>query len=147
MDGNPLLIVHLLCATLFFGIVAFEVLILEGIRPFLPAATMTLVEQGIHTRGRKVMPWVVGLLFASGIAMAVLHFDAMDWKVWHTSFGVLLTVKIALALSVLVHFLLALKHSICGSMTSKRFKYTHLSVFAHMVAILVLAKSLYGVGW
>jgi hypothetical protein len=42
-----------MCATIFTGIVTFEVLILEGIRPHLPANYMERVEKGIHTRGKK----------------------------------------------------------------------------------------------
>jgi hypothetical protein len=40
-----------------------------------------------------------------------------------------------------------MKYSICGNMTSKRFKYTHLSVFIHMLAIIFLAKGMYYIHW
>jgi hypothetical protein len=147
MDTELLLMLHLLCAILFIGVVAFEVLILEGIRSFLPVQHMTLVEQGIHIRGRKIMPPIVVLLFITGATMAYAHFEAMDWQIFDSSFGILLSLKILLALSVLVHFILAMKHSICGTMTSKIFKYTHLSVFIHMILIVVLAKSLFYITW
>lgn len=143
MNSTIILILHLLCATIFIGIVAFEVLILEGIRPHLPAKYMALVEEGIHTRGRKVMPWVVVTLFVTGIHMGVNYMRAMDWQPFNSSFGILLSIKILLAFSVLVHFILAMKHSICGNMTSKRFKYTHLSVFVHMIFIVILAKGMF----
>ncbi|PKG39239.1 CopD family copper resistance protein [Psychromonas sp. Urea-02u-13] len=146
MSYSLLVTVHLLCATLFIGIVAFEVLILEGIRPHLPAKTMSLVEQGIHLRGRKIMPWVVVTLFISGITMATIHYSNIGWPL-NSSFGTLLMVKIILAISVLVHFILAMKHSICGDMTSKRFKYTHLSVFFHMLLIILLAKGMFFISW
>lgn len=146
MSYGVLVGLHLLCGSIFIGIVAFEVLILEGIRPHLPARTMALVEQGIHLRGRKIMPWVVVTLFASGITMAYQHYSNIGWP-FDSSFGTLLALKILLALSVLVHFIIAMKHSICGDMTSKRFKYTHLSVFAHMLAIIFLAKGMYYIQW
>lgn len=143
MNSTALIIVHLLCATIFMGIVAFEVLILEGIRPHLPAKYMSLVEEGIHKRGRKVMPYVVATLFISGITMAVGYFRGMGWEPFSSSFGIFLSIKILLALSVLIHFILAMKHSICGSMTSLRFKVTHLSVFIHMIFIIILAKGMF----
>lgn len=146
MSYGLLVSLHLLCAAIFIGIVAFEVLILEGIRPHLPAKTMSLVEQGIHLRGRKIMPWVVITLFVTGATMAFQHFSNLNWSLT-TSFATLLSVKILLALSVLVHFILAMKHSICGNMTSKRFKYTHLSVFFHMLAIILLAKGMFYISW
>ena len=151
MGYGLLVTVHLFCAAVFVGIVAFEVLILEGIRRYLPAQYMSLVEEGIHRRARRIMPWFVGLLFLSGLAMALTaHRDALHTAFaapFTSSFATLLALKILLALSVLVHFGLAMKHAICGSMTSKRFKYTHLSVFAHMVAIVALAKAMLYVNW
>ncbi|UXI03014.1 CopD family copper resistance protein [Photobacterium sp. TY1-4] len=137
---------HLLCASIFIGIVAFEVLILEGIRPYLPTKSMSLVEQGIHLRGRKIMPFVIATLFITGAMMGYQHFSPLP-SPFATSFSTLLTIKITLALSVLVHFILAMKYSICGNMTSKRFKYTHLSVFVHMLGIIILAKGMYYIQW
>lgn len=147
MLHGVLITIHLFCAAVFIGIVAFEVLILEGIRRHLPAQYMALVEEGIHQRGRRVMPWFVGLLFATGVAMAAVTYRAELAAPLTSSFGTLLALKIALAASVLVHFILAMKHAICGSMSSARFKYTHLSVFIHMVLIVILAKGMFYIRW
>lgn len=146
MHYGILVSLHLLCASIFIGIVAFEVLILEGIRPYLPAKSMSLVEQGIHLRGRIIMPFVIATLFITGAMMGYQHLSPLS-SPFATSFSTLLTIKITLALSVLVHFILAMKHSICGNMTSKRFKYTHLSVFVHMLGIIFLAKGMYYIQW
>ena len=143
MFSSFVLITHLLCATIFIGIVAFEVLILEGIRPMLSESAMQNVEKGIHTRGKKIMPYVVTLLFITGIYMGFNYMQGMNWQPFESAFGLMLSAKILLALSVLVHFILAMKHSICGTMSSKRFKYTHLSVFTHMVLIVFLAKGMF----
>ncbi|CED58818.1 Putative membrane protein [Moritella viscosa] len=137
---------HLLCATIFIGVVAFEVLILEGIRQHLPAKTMSLVEQGIHLRGRKIMPFIVATLFITGGFMGYHHLSPLP-SPFATSFSTLLTIKIILAVSVLIHFILAMKHSVCGDMTTKIFKYTHLSVFFHMLAIIFLAKGMFYIQW
>lgn len=143
MNSPIILILHLLCATLFIGVVAFEVLILEGIRPMLSAETMAQVEKGIHTRGRKIMPPVVITLFITGAMMGISYLNSMSWQPFDSSFGTLLIIKIILALSVLVHFITAITHSICDNMISRRFKYTHLSVFIHMLLIIVLAKGMF----
>lgn len=142
MEYGAILTVHLLCATIFIGIVSFEVLILEGIRKYLPAQTMSLVEQGIHMRGRKVMPYVVVSLFFSGIYLASQRFTGVN-SIFESSFTILLSIKILLALSVLTHFIVAMKYAICGNMSSRRFKYTHLSVFIHMLLIIFLAKGMF----
>lgn len=147
MLHGVLVTVHLLCAAVFIGIVAFEVLVLEGVRQHLPVSHMALVEEGIHRRGRRVMPWFVGLLFASGISMALHSYRDILMAPWTTPMGTLLVLKITLAASVLTHFILAMKHAICGTMSSKRFKYTHLSVFIHMVLIVFLAKGMFYLRW
>jgi hypothetical protein len=60
---------------------------------------------------------------------------------------VLLSIKIALALSVLVHFISAMRAAADGCMTSDRFRITHISVFIHMVLIVILAKSMFYFTW
>ena len=147
MMYNLTVIAHLLCAIVFIGVVFFEVLILEGIRPYLPEKYMALVEEGIHVRARKVMPYFVAVLFLTGISMGYFHMSLLNWSPFSNSFGTLLFVKMLLAFSVLVHFILAMKHSVCGSMSSKRFKYTHYSVFFHMIAIVLLAKLMFFISW
>ncbi|HVV95913.1 MAG TPA: hypothetical protein VHC92_02100 [Rhodanobacteraceae bacterium] len=147
MLHGVLVTIHLFCAAVFIGVVAFEVLVLEGIRDHLPEKCVALVEEHVHRRGRRIMPWFVGLLFASGIAMAAGTYGAALAHPLASSFGTLLSLKILLAASVLVHFVLAIRHSICGTMSSARFKYTHLSVFIHMILIVILAKAMFFVHW
>lgn len=139
-------IVHLLCAVSFIGVVFFEVIILEGVRRQLGDALMARVETAIINRAKKIMPWVVGTLFVSGIALAVTHYRNLGTP-FESAFGVLLTVKILLAMSVLVHFVTAIRSALTGCMNSSRFQRTHLSVFAHMVLIIILAKAMFYVHW
>lgn len=143
MEHGILLTLHLLCATLFIGIVAFEVLILESIRAHLPVGMMSLVEEGIHKRARKFMPYVVATLFLSGIGLLTRVYFNGWYPPFSSRFSTLLTIKILLALSVLVHFITAIRASVCGDMTSRRFKITHYSVFIHMVLIVLLAKGMF----
>ncbi|MBS0613742.1 MAG: hypothetical protein JSS24_11275 [Proteobacteria bacterium] len=143
MEHGILVTLHLICATLFIGVVAFEVLILEGIREHLPAATMALVEAGIQQRARRIMPYVVGLLFLSGIGLLTRVYFSAWYPPFSSRFSTLLTVKILLAISVLVQFIVAVRASVCGQLTSLRSKVTHYSVFIHMLLILLLAKAMF----
>jgi hypothetical protein len=138
-----LLTLHLLCATLFIGIVAFEVLILESVRAHLPAGMMSLVEEGIQKRARRFMPYVVATLFLTGIGLVARVYFNSWYPPFSSPFSTLLTIKILLAFSVLVHFIMAIRASVCGNMTSLRFKITHYSVFIHMILILLLAKAMF----
>lgn len=143
MEHALLQTVHLFCAILFIGVVFFEVIFLEPVRRHLPDDMMTLVEAGIHIRARRFMPIVVALLFASGIAMVIRVYGNLWLPLSWQGFSLLLSIKMLLALSVLVHFVSAIRASLCNCMTSRRFKITHHSVFIHMVLIVVLAKAMF----
>lgn len=138
--------VHLLCATTFIGVVFFEVLLLEGIRARLGDAMMLEIEGAIIRRARSIMPWVVATLFASGIYLGYTQFSASGLS-WSNSFSVLLAIKVALAVSVLGHFLGAMLAAHRGCMSSRRFQITHFSVAIHMLLIVILAKTMFYVTW
>ena len=140
MHYGILLIIHLLCAAVFIGIVAFEVLILEGIRRRLPESMMAALETEIHMRARRIMPWIIAALYLAGLGLASFHVQAINFN---SAFGILLSLKILLALSVLIHFISAIKFSLCGQMNSGRFKRIHYSVFIHLLLIAIFAKAMF----
>ena len=139
-------LLHLMGAVAFGGTVFFEVMILEGVRRHVPARVMTLVEGGIGARARQVIPWVLLLLYGSGLAMARHHRAALADPL-ASSFGLLLATKITLALSVFGHFLLAMLLRKRGRLVSNVFRNIHLSVFGHVVGIVVLAKAMFFLQW
>ena len=145
MPYPVLIIIHLFMAVTFIGIVFFEVLILESIRKKLPEAVMQQVQQSITQRARQIMPYVLTLLFLSGLAMAYSHVSSTAQ--WNTSFGILLSIKMLIALSILGHFFTAMYLSKNDKMTCSRFKFIHLSVFLHQIAIIFLAKSMFYIHW
>lgn len=143
----PILItLHLFAGVTFIGVVFFEVLFLESIRKKIPADTMVLLQQGITGRARKIMPYVLAVLFLSGLAMAHHHFPHFS-GLMSSSFGQLLSVKMLLAFSVLGHFFTAMYLSRNGKMSCSRFKFIHLSVFCHQVGIILLAKNMFYIQW
>lgn len=145
MNHFTLVTLHLFAAIMFVGTVFFEVLILEGIRKPLGRDTMRSVEQAIGYRARRTMPFAVAILYGAGIAMAWEYRDALRHP-FETTFGTLLTIKIVLAISVLFHFITALTASALRKLRSRHFKYIHISVFLHMVAIVFLAKAMFYLG-
>lgn len=141
------LTLHLFAALIFIGTVFFEVLFLERIRKQLPAKVMVLLEQGIGRRARQLMPWVLLVLFGAGIAMVWLRYRPVLARPWETSFGTLLGLKILLAVSVLGHFVWAMWLFRSGRMKAVYVRFIHRSVCAHMVAIVLLAKGMFYLGW
>lgn len=143
---NATHLIHLLCAIGFMGVVFFELVILEGMRKPLGPARMAEVEQALINRARRIMPWVVGTLFLTGTTLAYFHRGALA-TMGSSPFGLLLGLKILLATSVGCHFLYALKTATDGCMNSRKFKWLHFSVAAHMLGILFLAKGMFFLSW
>lgn len=146
MPYGLLVTVHLLAAIAFAGTVFFEVVILGGIDRKLPARIMLPVEKALGTRAVAVMPWVLLLLYAAGLGMAWQHRAALAQPL-ASSFGLLLTLKVVLALSVLGHFIVAMVWRRRGVLHTQRSRRLHLSIFCHVLAIVVLAKAMLYGGW
>lgn len=142
MTYSLLLLVHLFAAFVFVGTVFFEVLILENVRRHLPRDTMRAVEGAIGNRARALMPWVLLLLYGAGIGMAS-HYGAALAHPLSNRLGLLLGLKILLAISVFGHFATAMVWRRRGQLRGRRSRILHLSVFSHMVLIILLAKSLF----
>lgn len=146
MSYGVLLILHLLAAIAFAGTVFFEVVMLEGVRKHVPQETMRAVERAIGNRATAVMPWVLLMLYAAGIGLAWQHRAALAQPM-ASSFGLLLTLKIALALSVFVHFATAMVWRRRGVLSGRRSRRLHLSVFCHVFLIVLLAKTMFYLQW
>ena len=140
------LTLHLFAALIFVGTVFFEVLILESVRKHLPVDVMRQVERAIGNRARHLMPWVLLVLYGAGISMAWQHRTALAHPLTN-SFGLLLTIKIVLALSVLAHFITAMVSMKRHTMTAKRSNFIHMSVFSHLIVIVLLAKGMFYLHW
>ena len=142
-----LLTLHLFAALIFIGTVFFEVLFLENIRKQLPARVMLLVEQGIGRRARSLMPWVLLVLFSAGLGMVWLRYLPVLGAPWASSFGTLLALKIVVAASVLLHFLMAMFLFKRGRMSPRYLQFIHGSLFCHMIVIVLLAKAMFYLTW
>jgi hypothetical protein len=140
------LTLHLFAALIFVGTVFFEVLILESVRKHLPIDVMRQVERAIGNRARRLMPWVLLVLYGAGISMAWQHRAALAHPL-ASSFGLLLTIKIALAFSVLAHFITAMVSMKRHTMTARRSQFIHASVFLQVILIVLLAKGMFYIHW
>lgn len=146
MNYFVLVTLHLFAAIAFVGTVFFEVIFLEGIRKPVGRDAMRAVETAIGRRARRIMPFVIAVLYGAGLAMAWQYRDDLAHPLG-SSFATLLSIKIVLALSVLVHFIAAITLSARGKLKSRHFKLIHLSVFCHVVLIVFLAKAMFYVTW
>ncbi|WLG37350.1 hypothetical protein [Pseudomonas rhodesiae] len=141
------LLAHLFAALIFIGTVFFEVLILAKVQAQLPARARVLLEQGIGRRARALMPWVLLVLFGAGLGMVWLRYLPVLAAPTASSFGMLLSLKLLLAASVLLHFVTTLVLMRRGRASERYLRGVHLSLFAHMVAIVLLAKSMFYLSW
>lgn len=145
MSRGVLLTLHLLAAVAFAGTVFVEVVLLGALRGRLPAAQVRAVEQALADRAVRVMPWVLLVLYAAGLALAWPYLPLLRTAP-AGGFALLLAIKIALAASVAGHFATAMVWRRRGTFTGRRSRRLHASVFAHVLAIVVLAKAMFAVG-
>lgn len=119
---------------------------LEGVRKHLPRETMRDVERAIGNRAVMIMPWVLGALYGAGIALAWQHRAALAQPL-ESSLGLLLTLKIVLAVSVFGHFVTAMVWRRRGLLGGGRSRRLHMSIFCHVIAIALLAKGMFHFHW
>jgi hypothetical protein len=146
MGYFALVTLHLFAAIMFVGTVFFEVLILEGIRRPVGRDAMRSVEAAIGRRARRLMPFVILVLYGAGVGMAWQYRDILAHP-FGSSFATLLWIKILLATSVLGHFVTAVTLGARGKLKSRHFKLIHLSVFCHAALIVFLAKAMFYIMW
>lgn len=146
MSHFVLITLHLFAAIAFVGTVFFEVLILGSVRKTVGREAMRPIEIAIGTRARRLMPFVILVLYGAGIAMAWQYRDELAHP-FSSSFTTLLTLKILLALSVLAHFITAVTLAARGRLRARQSHVIHLSVFCHVVLIVFLAKAMFYVTW
>lgn len=146
MSYGLLITVHLLAAVAFAGTVFFEVVLLGGVHGKVASLHMRPMEQALGTRATAVMPWVLLALYAAGAGLA-WQYRAVLAHPLASSMGLLLTIKIALALSVLLHFFTAMWWRRKGQLNGRRSHRLHLSVFSHVLLIVLLAKAMFYLHW
>ncbi|MGZ0714231.1 hypothetical protein [Pseudomonas palleroniana] len=134
-----LLIVHLLAAIAFIGTLFFEVVVWHSAREELAWSAQFTSEQAIARRSRRVLHLVVIVLYSAGLGLA-WHWWSMPWT---GRFALLLSLKILLALSIIGHYLLLAYWLSRKRLSAKRALWLRRSILAHMVLIVILAKSLW----
>jgi len=103
------LVAHLFAALIFIGTVFFR-----GADPGAPAPAIAGAGDGVGGAGRRpacpgiAMPWVLLVLFGAGLGMVWLRYLPVLAAPSASAFGTLLTLKLILAASVLLHFLLTI---------------------------------------
>ena len=141
-----LLLLHLFAALLFVGTVFFEVLILDTVRRHVPKDAMHRVEFAVGQRARRIMPWVLLVLYGSGLGMAWQYRAALAHP-FSSAFALMLSTKIALALGVAGHFATAMWLQHRGRLRGSVSRRLHISLFWHTVGIVLLAKAMFHLGW
>lgn len=142
MSYSVLLTLHLFAAIAFAGTVFFEVILLEGVRRQVDADVMRSMEKALGRRARRIIPWALLVLYGAGIGMAWHHRGALAHPL-QSHFALLLTLKIALAISVFAHFATAMILLRRNRLRSRHAQAIHISVFIHIVVIVFLAKAMF----
>ena len=140
-------IIHLFCAITFVGGVLFESLVLSVLHTKkVSREARREAERALSAQAVKVMPWVVGLLFLSGLVMMHRYLQILH-NPFANSFFIQLSIKLLLAFSILCHFLAAVIRMHRHTMTVAFSKYIHRAVLVQMLLIVFLAKAMFYIAW
>lgn len=137
---------HLIAAAFFVGGVFFEVMILSRAAQALDEGSRHQLSKALGQRARRVMHWVVLVLYGAGVALAWNYRELLRDPL-ASSFATLLSLKILLAVSILGHFIGVVYLLRSGRMTPSRSRAIHLSVLVQMLLILLLAKAMFQVNF
>ena len=146
MSYSLLHTLHLLGAIAFIGTLFFEVIILAKVKPQLDAGALVELEQALGKRTRTVLHWVVLLVYGAGFGLAWYHRQALS-DPFASSFATLLSLKIALAVSVFLSVGLVAMLLRSGRMTPSLYRKLHWAVLAQMLGIVLLAKGMFYIQW
>lgn len=137
-----LLVTHLLAAIAFIGTLFFEVFIWHAARRPLAEGPRDVADQAIGKRSRQVLHGVVLVLYGAGIGLAWQHRDALSQPL-SSSFGLLLSLKIVLALSIVGHYVWLAYWLRKGRLSPGRACWLRRSILGHMLLIVLLAKGMF----
>lgn len=165
MEHQLVVLFHLICAVLFVGVVAMEVLILEPVRKFIGDEQFQRVEFYLFRRIRRTYPLAVIPLYVTGFYMYFNYMDSFGGfsQLTDSRFGLLLTLKLGFALGLLTIFasspFLFMRHrrrSAAGHFKHflvvtggpedfriDRFELVHYVALAFGLSIVVLAKLMF----
>ncbi|WP_434456665.1 hypothetical protein JQR85_14540 [Stutzerimonas urumqiensis] len=146
MTYSLLHLLHLLGAIAFIGTMFFQVVIFGKVKQQLGEQAVEPVEKAIGARSRKVLHWVVLLVYGAGLGLAWHHRHLLANPL-ASAFGTLLTLKIVLAVAVFVSFGLVAMLLQRGRMTPARYRKLQWAVLAQMLGIVVLAKAMFYLSW
>jgi len=161
MEHQLIIVVHLICAVLFAGAIALEVLVLEPIRKVIGEALFRKVEFYLFRRIRRVYPLAVIPLYVTGFHMYFGYMERFGGftPFISTTFGQFLTLKMLLALGLATIFATApflfvrrrgghLKHFLLVTggpedFRIHRFEVVHYAAAALAFTIIMIAKLMF----
>ena len=146
MSYAILLILHLAAAVAFIGTLFYQVVIWRAATSELAESSLREVSTRLSAVTRKVLHWVVLVLYGAGIGLA-WHYRGVLADPFGSPFATRLTLKILLALSIVGHYLAIAVLLRRGRLTVRRNRLLHLAVLLQMLLIIVLAKGMFHFSW
>ncbi|MBH2037520.1 MAG: hypothetical protein I8H73_32050 [Pseudomonadales bacterium] len=139
-------VLHLLGVIGFVGTLFYEVAILARVKPRLDPEQLGRLERALGARTRTVLHGVVVLVYGAGLGLAWQHRQALS-SPFASVFATLLTLKIALAISVFISFGAVAMLLRSGRMTPALYRQLHWAVLMQMLLIVLLAKAMFYLYW
>lgn len=106
MEQQIIVLIHLICAALFVGAIALEVIVLEPVKKYIGEENFQKTEFYLFRRIKRTYWPAIIALYSSGFYMYAEYLESFGGfeALIETDFGKLLTLKLVIALALLVIF-------------------------------------------
>jgi len=133
---------HLLMAIAFVGTLFFQVFIFAPVARQLPEDQRGRLAVLFGHQARHVIHWVALFLYGAGIAL-VWPYRAMLADPLASSFSLLLSLKLMLAVLIIGHYVAMIVLRSKDRITERGMRLLNISLLAHAVALVICAKAMF----
>lgn len=133
---------HLLGAIAFVGTLFFQVFILAPVARQLPENERNRLSVALGQRARHVVHWVALVLYGAGMTLGWQYRSVLA-QPFASHFSSLLTLKIILALLIIVHYVALIFLRRAGRIGPHGMHLLNVSLLMHAVLVVVCAKAMF----
>jgi uncharacterized protein len=133
---------HLLGAIAFVGTLFFQVFILAPVSRRLPEPERSRLATAMGQRARHVVHWVALILYSAGLFLG-WHYRALLANPFSSQFSALLTLKIGLALLIVLHYVALIVLRKGNRIGPHGMHLLNISLLLHAVLVVICAKAMF----
>lgn len=133
---------HLLAAATFIGSLFFQIFVLWPASRHLPTESLSELDQSVRRRFMLVIHLVALVLYGAGFGLLTNYWKHLQTP-FSTNFSMLLSLKLILATSIIVHYLALAATRRRAPVGPVGMRWINTSLLLHAALIVVCAKAMF----